>query len=491
MHRTYLAITAAGTEKFADQVLKSEGPFLCLGCGGKVIARQGSVRAWHYAHAPAAGAAVSSSMNCGESLLHRTAKHLLRAHLSSWRFQLRCCQCDGEVRVHTFGAGKYVGAEEHAFGAFRIDVAVLSVTAAENTANSPPVAAIEVRHTHAVSAEKRLGLGVPIIEVSAAAVVRYWEAGTWECPYRDGHTCQDCLAEAARKLRRPCMDCGVWFNKTSADLHEVGPPFDHSYPRAYLCNACGDSCPTCEDFMPRHKIVTYRRCLTCNKAHCAWKLQASDALATKAYRQLCSAARQAKPWFDPVLRLDVQAAHVKWTDAWTQASRLLLKRSRSLVHVINKRCLRAQQRRAQEAYALQQREAAMVQRRQQELAQEAYALRQRKAARVLARSIENNTVALQLDVLYEDKDEAKAAGAVWNAQQRTWFARSCEACLACVHFWPRRDPHFDAEFKRALSISARPVKVSKTDARPVKVHKSDAAAVTLDTMWDRFVQRKT
>lgn len=267
--RTYLAITAAGAEKFADQVLKSEGPFSCLGCGGKVIARQGSVRAWHYAHT-----AVSSTVNCGESLLHRTAKHLLCAHLSSWRFQLRCCQCDGEVRVHTFGASKYVGSEEHVFGAFRIDVAVLNVAAAENTANSPPVVAIEVRHTHAVSAEKRLGLGFPVIEVSAATVVHCWEAGTWECPYSDEHTCQDCLAEAERKLRRPCMECGTWFTKTSADLYEVDPPFDHLYPCAYFCAACGDSCPTCGDFVPRRQILKYRRCLACNVAHCAWKQQA-------------------------------------------------------------------------------------------------------------------------------------------------------------------------------------------------------------------------
>lgn len=198
-------------------------------------------------------------------------------------------------------------------------------------------------------------------------------------------------------------------------------------------------------------------------------------------RQVCSAASQAKPWFDQVLRLDVQAARVKWTDAWTQAARLLLKRSRSLMHVINKRCLRAQQRRAQEALALRQREAAVIERRQQEIAQAASAELQREAARDMAHGIKNNTAALRLDVLYKDKDEAKAAGAVWDATQRSWFACSLKACLACVHFWPRHDSHFNAELKRALS----------TTARSAKARRTDASAVTLDTMWGRLVQRKT
>jgi hypothetical protein len=101
MHRTYLAITAAGAHKFADQVLKSEGPFACLGCGDRLIARQGSVRAWHYAHGAGAGTA-----NCGESQLHRTAKYLVCAHLHRWRFQLRCWQCDAHMRVRRQGHGK-------------------------------------------------------------------------------------------------------------------------------------------------------------------------------------------------------------------------------------------------------------------------------------------------------------------------------------------------------------------------------------------------
>jgi hypothetical protein len=468
MHRTYLAKTAANELKFADAVQKIEGPFTCISCDGSLIVRQGDVRVWHYAHAPTVDR-IGCVEHCGESLLHRTAKHLLAVHLDRWRFHRCCSDCGSKERVFTFCAGEYVGVEEHAWKTYRIDVAVLS------TANSarPPHAAIEVLHTHAVTAEKRVGLGILVIEVSAASVIACWEAGMWDLSYDDAgplvRVCQSCRA----KLQRPCLGCGKWFDKTSDNLQEVDPPRGHDYPCAYLCTACGVDCPTCDDFVLRSQVYTYKRCVACNVTHCEWKRLAARA---QSYGELSAASSKVLTWYDRTLRTKVQGAYTGWKDAWTRVAKLLAGRVRSLPRVIARRC----RKRAQKAQRV-----AQERRTQTEMLR--YQQKQKQQAHELARRVASGLEPLRLDVSYEDKDEAKAAGATWDPEERKWYARGRAACLACKEWW---SDYYGAVFYDALppALGAVNSKRGATAAalkRAVKFSKAAAGTVTLDALWAR------
>jgi hypothetical protein len=463
MHRTYLAKNATGKLKLADTVQKTEGPFTCPSCDGSLIVRQGDVRAWHYAHTPTADC-IGSGKHCGESLLHQTAKHLLAVHLGCWKFWSCCSDCGSKERVFTFGAGEYVGVQEHAWKTYRIDVVVLS------TANfaSPPHAAIEVLHTHAVTKEKRIGLGIQVIEVSATAVVACWEAGTWDCLYTDeGRVCQTCRA----KLQRPCLGCDKWFDKTSDNLRDVDPPRGHDYPCAYLCTACGVDCPTCDKFVLRSQVHTYKRCVACNVAHCEWKQLAARA---QSYGELSAAASKTLVWYDRTLRTRVRCAHARWKDAWTSVAKLLAGRVRSLSRVIARRC----RKRAQEAER-----AAQERRVQIEMLR--YQQKQKQQAHELARRVASGLKPLRLNVSFEDKDEAKAAGATWDPEKRKWYARGRVVCLACKEWWP---DYYGAAFYDALprALGAVAPKRGATTAvfkRAVKFAKDAAGTVTLDALW--------
>lgn len=52
---------------------------ICLGCGGRLVAKQGTKVVWHFAHDQPTG-----SQSCGETALHLAAKAALRSTPSLW-----------------------------------------------------------------------------------------------------------------------------------------------------------------------------------------------------------------------------------------------------------------------------------------------------------------------------------------------------------------------------------------------------------------------
>lgn len=59
--------TVVDVTKLTPQARKRRGPFVCIGCGGEMIARLGSIRAKHFAH--------KAALQCSrETYLHRLAK---------------------------------------------------------------------------------------------------------------------------------------------------------------------------------------------------------------------------------------------------------------------------------------------------------------------------------------------------------------------------------------------------------------------------------
>lgn len=143
--------------------------YVCPGCDGRVDLHAGEKKQRHFHHR--AGTCTS------ESVLHLSAKRLVAQAVEDWldggpavTFLRSCAHPGCEARRRQEIPKKVAGValEHQIFSGHVVDVALLA--AGPQGFLALPVAAIEVRFTHAVDAHKARELGVPWIEVDAEQV---------------------------------------------------------------------------------------------------------------------------------------------------------------------------------------------------------------------------------------------------------------------------------------------------------------------------------
>jgi hypothetical protein len=165
--------------------------YTCPSCGAPVDLHAGEKKRRHFHHAVAACSA--------ETVLHVSAKELVVQAVARWRaggaspVLVRACAEDGCDAVTRQTLPKKVlgaQAEVRLASGHVVDVALTGP-------GGLAIAAIEIRHTHAVDEDKALDLGVPWIEVDAAATCA--AMGRELVPVRDKFLPWLCADHAGRR----------------------------------------------------------------------------------------------------------------------------------------------------------------------------------------------------------------------------------------------------------------------------------------------------
>jgi ribosomal protein L37AE/L43A len=195
----------------------AKGPFSCPGCGGAVVARRGTTRRWHFAHA---GGGCSP-----ETAEHAAAKMMLAGVLGGEESRRG-------VRVPTFCAGCGRGAAvplslafdrtsvEARIGAYVVDVALWR--------GERMVGAVEVRRTHAVDEAKARGLDVPWVELNAVDILE--DALVWKPVAGDLHR----VRGEGEPAEHVCAACEERLGEMAEMVGGGGVPVE--------CAACGGVC---------------------------------------------------------------------------------------------------------------------------------------------------------------------------------------------------------------------------------------------------------
>lgn len=165
--------------------------YTCPACGAAVDLHAGQKKRRHFHHATAA---------CSEeTALHIGAKELVVQAIAEWRagaaapvIVRACAEVGCDARTRQAVPKKVTGAvTEHRMKTGHVvDVAFIGPGALA-------IAAVEIRHTHAVDEPKALELGVPWIEVDAAATCR--AMGRELHPVRDRFLPWFCADHTARR----------------------------------------------------------------------------------------------------------------------------------------------------------------------------------------------------------------------------------------------------------------------------------------------------
>lgn len=144
------------------------GIYRCPQCQGVVTLHAGELRRRHFHHR-------ATTEACGaESVTHFTAKELVVRAVEAWRAGgdapvfVRSCGhpgCDRTIRQPMPAKVRAAETEVRLSSGRIVDVALLGPARLV-------IAAIEIRHTHAVEDEKLFDLGVPWVELDATAVCR-------------------------------------------------------------------------------------------------------------------------------------------------------------------------------------------------------------------------------------------------------------------------------------------------------------------------------
>ena len=165
--------------------------YFCPACQDTVIFRKGEIKTAHFAH--------KASETCNqETILHKTAKQRIVEVISDWKsgkidapILKRTCEiCRKFTDQPLPDKVEYAMLEYRILDGFIVDVALI--------VENKPVAAIEIRVTHAVNESKAELLSVPFIELEGQKVI---ENPTIFEPTRDcflPFTCGAC--KRARKL---------------------------------------------------------------------------------------------------------------------------------------------------------------------------------------------------------------------------------------------------------------------------------------------------
>jgi hypothetical protein len=143
--------------------------YLCVEAkcsNSKLILRKGDRNVHHFAHRHSEDDCVCGG-GMGESQMHITAKHMLCDNLTKFAFKVQPCNTFCEAHVLEFN-DTHTTQVEMPLGAYYLDVGVCNQ-------DGDVVAALEVRHTHAVPDEKRRHLNQKlkhgVVEVAARDVL--------------------------------------------------------------------------------------------------------------------------------------------------------------------------------------------------------------------------------------------------------------------------------------------------------------------------------
>jgi len=164
-----LALDDEGRYWNPDEADQGEDYF-CPECGNNLTLRKGQIKTPHFAHQPD-----TTCTGTGESILHKTAKGLIVQVVGDWKsgkidapiIRKKCDNhkyyCDDFIDV--FLPDKVESAvAEYALDRYRVDVAFMD-------ANKEPIAAVEIKVTHAVDEKKASSLPIPFIELDGQKVI--------------------------------------------------------------------------------------------------------------------------------------------------------------------------------------------------------------------------------------------------------------------------------------------------------------------------------
>jgi hypothetical protein len=168
--RMYFARAADGSIVDVTQVPRGlKCGCFCLGCGDALNAKQGEVTSWHFAHA-----SVTNARPCGESALHKAAKHLL-SELSEIKLP---------ALHHMLQATDAAGREHESvlYGAdpkFRFDSIAVEYETANRRLDALLTSAegalgVEIKVRHAVDEQKAEDLGTcefAVLEIDLASLI--------------------------------------------------------------------------------------------------------------------------------------------------------------------------------------------------------------------------------------------------------------------------------------------------------------------------------
>ena len=191
------AALSATSKLVLPNVVKSDGPFSCVGCRERLTLRQGAVRTPHFAHRS------TSQCSGGEGILHKATKlwfvNAVNQNLDV-AISAKCMRCNDEHTVWKVSspcrAMDEVPLRVAGRVKYRIDSAIIGLE------DERMLAAVEIFHTHRIGPEKRgfIEKLAPVFEVVAVNPAATDFSTTFMCADQVGHCprCSALLEEAAR-----------------------------------------------------------------------------------------------------------------------------------------------------------------------------------------------------------------------------------------------------------------------------------------------------
>jgi hypothetical protein len=311
---------ADGQAVNAKVVAKEDGAFFCFECGKELILRQGEINEAHFAHKhDAAG-------NCGggiETWQHIKAKQYLEENLAKWQFVTQCGGCKHPLKKISFDKGQSASSE-HVYDRFVVDVMVMR--------NKTAVAALEVRHSHAVGEAKKeffLSKRLPLIEVKAEQIIEAFENDTFEAMVLDRKYCQECV----RKNSRPCIGCNLWHMKDI--LLSIPAPAGHRYNTAFVCRACQDRCEGCNNTAVKAQIKQNKYCYKCVENIEKWQSETRKIMKTENLTEMTRLLKNAPRKVTNELLVDVELLQTKYHQITERKNQdALVKRAQELALIV-------------------------------------------------------------------------------------------------------------------------------------------------------------
>lgn len=173
------------------------GAYRCPNCKSDLILKQGQIREWHFAH--------KVTIQCSlESVLHKTAKYLVRNSLREWvagnkqspLMQRTCCNCSKSTAFPLPQDISNAEVEQRTSSNFVVDVGIFVGSSIEY--------AVEIKHTHAMNDRKIQEIGIAFIELIAEEVISdpwEWKPVLDEFPEAFCSDCADIQLERRALLR--------------------------------------------------------------------------------------------------------------------------------------------------------------------------------------------------------------------------------------------------------------------------------------------------
>lgn len=205
------------------EAIKDGRQYFCPGCKSSLILKQGEQKTWHFAH--------KAEANCsGETILHKTAKQLIKQVIDGWRTGANsipqiariCPTCKQLIEEPIPENITEAEIELRTDSNFIVDVGLKSV--------NNLVWAVEILVTHAVDQNKADNLGVPFIEIKAENVI---ESPLYWIPEADGlHdlVCVDCQIQG-KKRKQQVLD---YRDRAFASAREMGVDMTQKFYRFAL-----------------------------------------------------------------------------------------------------------------------------------------------------------------------------------------------------------------------------------------------------------------